>query len=247
MTTLVDLLGYSAATAAIGTLSMTTMIPLRVLSLASNILFIAYAWASGVQTLLLLHCLLLPVNCWRLWQLLRVLRQVSSAAATESLSVDWLRPFGHRRRFEPGQTVFRAGDRARHLYVVLSGRFRMIENQWDVTAGTLLGELGFVAPDHRRSMGVRCVEGGELLVVSYHNLKTLYFQSPAFAFYLLRLVSERLFSKLEALERGGPPSLVLGPASTLPAPLDGPVPLAPLAARVADPAPMAQASAASSR
>jgi hypothetical protein len=41
----------------------------------------------------------------------------------------------------------------------------------------------------------RCVERGELLAISYQDVKTLYLQSPAFAFYLLRLVSERLFQQ----------------------------------------------------
>jgi CRP/FNR family transcriptional regulator, cyclic AMP receptor protein len=214
--TLVDLLGYSAASAAIGTHSMRTMIPLRVLALATNVLFIGYGYLSGTQPVFLLHLILLPLNAWRLHQVLKVLRDVSAAAASGRLCIDWLRPFGSTRRFEPGQSVFRVGDRARHLYVVLSGRFR-VDPHWDVLPGTLLGELGFVAPDQSRTMTVRCVERGELLAVSYADVKTLYFQSPAFAFYLLRLVGERLFSNLQARERGAPPSLVAEPSR--PAPL----------------------------
>jgi CRP/FNR family transcriptional regulator, cyclic AMP receptor protein len=214
--TLVDLLGYSAASAAIGTHSMRTMIPLRVLALATNVLFIGYGYLSGTQPVFLLHLILFPLNAWRLHQMLKVLRNVSAAAASGRLCIDWLRPFGAKRPFEPGQAVFRAGDKARHLYVVLSGRFR-VEPHWDVLPGTLLGELGFVAPDQCRTMTVRCVERGELLAISYADVKTLYFQSPAFAFYLLRLVSERLFSHLQARELGAKPALVSEPSR--PAPL----------------------------
>lgn len=216
--TLVDLLGYSAATAAIGTYSARTMIPLRVLGLATNVLFMGYGWFSGTQPVFLLHLILFPLNAWRLQQMLQLLRNVQAAATSGQLCVDWLRPFGRRRSFEPGETVFRAGDPARHLYVVLEGRFHVVETQWDVLPGTLLGELGFVAPDHARTLGVRCTERGELLAIRYQDVKTLYFQSPAFAFYLLRLVSERLFSNLQARERGGVPSQVSEPSR--PAALD---------------------------
>jgi CRP/FNR family cyclic AMP-dependent transcriptional regulator len=218
--TLVDLLGYSAAGAAIGTQSVRTMIPLRVLGLGTNVLFLSYAWLTGARPLFMLHLILLPLNAWRLYQMLKVLRNVSAASASGRLCVDWLRPFGSKRRFEPGQSVFRAGDTARHLYVVLSGRFRLMEPQWDVLPGTLLGELGFVAPDHARTMSVRCVDRGELLCISYQDVKTLYYQSPAFAFYLLRLVGERLFSDLQAQQRGGRPSLI--PEPSRPAPLEWP-------------------------
>jgi CRP/FNR family transcriptional regulator, cyclic AMP receptor protein len=217
--TLIDLLGYSAASAAIGTHSMRTMIPLRILALATNVLFIGYGYMSGTQPVFLLHLILLPLNAWRLHQMLKVMRDVSAAAASGKLCIDWLRPFGARRPFEPGQAVFRAGDTARHLYVVLSGKFR-VEPHWDVLPGTLLGELGFVAPDQARTMTVRCLERGELLAISYADVKTLYFQSPAFAFYLLRLVSERLFSNLQARERGAKPALVSEPSR--PAPLAEP-------------------------
>jgi len=56
--TLVDLLGYSAASAAVGTHSMRTMIPLRVLALATNVLFIGYGYMSGTQPVFLLHLIL---------------------------------------------------------------------------------------------------------------------------------------------------------------------------------------------
>jgi hypothetical protein len=63
-----DLLGYSAAALMLVTFLSQSMTTLRVIAIASNLLFIAYALAATLPPVLLLHGLLLPLNVWRLWQ-----------------------------------------------------------------------------------------------------------------------------------------------------------------------------------
>jgi hypothetical protein len=61
-----DALGYLAALLVLAAFCMRDMTTLRVLAFASNLAFIAYAASAGLQPVLLLHVVLLPVNLWRL-------------------------------------------------------------------------------------------------------------------------------------------------------------------------------------
>ena len=72
----VDLLGYLAALLVLATFCMRGMVSLRVLALASNVAFIGYAALAAIDPVLLLHLVLLPMNAWRLAEVLRLRRQL---------------------------------------------------------------------------------------------------------------------------------------------------------------------------
>jgi CRP-like cAMP-binding protein len=144
--------------------------------------------------------ILLPLNSYRLYQMVQLVRRVSEASAGD-LSMDWLKPFMSSRRVAAGEVLFRDGDAADRMYYVVSGRFRLVELGKDVPPGTVVGELGLVAPDHARTQTLKCVDAGEVLQISYDQLKQLYFQNPKFGFYFLRLTSQRLFNDITRLER----------------------------------------------
>jgi hypothetical protein len=63
-----DLLGYAAAGLMLITFSARSITALRTVAIASNLMFIAYAFAARLPPVLVLHLLLLPLNVWRLWQ-----------------------------------------------------------------------------------------------------------------------------------------------------------------------------------
>jgi CRP/FNR family cyclic AMP-dependent transcriptional regulator len=62
----VDALGYLAALLVLATFCMRGMVALRAMAIASNLAFIGYAAIAGIHPVLLLHALLLPMNVWRL-------------------------------------------------------------------------------------------------------------------------------------------------------------------------------------
>jgi hypothetical protein len=62
----IDLVGFAASGMVLATFCMTQMLPLRLFAIMSNILFGAYAYLDHLYPVLLLHLLLLPVNCVRL-------------------------------------------------------------------------------------------------------------------------------------------------------------------------------------
>jgi hypothetical protein len=63
-----DTVGYLASGLVFAAFCMKDMVPLRLVSLCSNIAFLIYGLALGLMPVWLLHAVLLPINCWRLWQ-----------------------------------------------------------------------------------------------------------------------------------------------------------------------------------
>ncbi|MCZ7641662.1 MAG: hypothetical protein M5U33_01420 [Pseudorhodoplanes sp.] len=85
-----EIWGYLGAVVTIGTYSMRTMIPLRVVGICANILFIIYGLVAEVYPQFALHVILLPLNIGRLYQMVRLVAQVKEASGG-SLSMDWIR------------------------------------------------------------------------------------------------------------------------------------------------------------
>jgi CRP/FNR family transcriptional regulator, cyclic AMP receptor protein len=63
-----DAIGYLASALVLAAFCMKEMIPLRIAAVCSNIAFLIYGLAHGLLPVWLLHAVLLPINCWRLWQ-----------------------------------------------------------------------------------------------------------------------------------------------------------------------------------
>ena len=195
-------LGYLASAFAAGAFVMKRMIPLRLMIITANVLFIVYALIIGERVLLGIHLTLLPINVWRLHQMRMLVKRVERASDGE-IAIDWLTQFMKRKRVRAGLIVFAKGDDAKELFYVASGRFRLVEIQKDVEPGAVVGELGLLSPGNKRSMSLQCIEDGELLVASYDQVNELYFQNPEFGYYFLRLVASRVFADARA-ERQAP-------------------------------------------
>ena len=69
-----DVLGYTAAVLVLLTFYMRGMAGLRVVALCSNVAFLAYAGALHLTPILILHGTLLPLNIWRLAELIAQLQ-----------------------------------------------------------------------------------------------------------------------------------------------------------------------------
>jgi CRP-like cAMP-binding protein len=194
-----ELLGYVGGAFNVATYSMKTMIPLRIMAIVSNCIFIVYGGIAGVYPVLILHVVLLPLNAVRLREMLRLVAEIREAVAGE-LNMDWLKPFMSRRRCAKGDVLFRQGEPANEMFFTLSGRFRLRELDMEVGTGQVVGELGLLAPENRRSQTLECLADGEVLTITYDQVRQLYFQNPEFGFYFLRLTTERLFQNIARLE-----------------------------------------------
>jgi CRP/FNR family transcriptional regulator, cyclic AMP receptor protein len=185
--------GYLGALLTLATFSMTTMLRLRMVGIAANLAFIAFGVLDHVYPVLLLHMTLLPLNVWRLHQLLQLTRQIKEAS-TGRLSLDWLKPFSRRKAIKAGEVLFRIGDPAVELLFVLSGRLRAVEADVPLEPGEVIGELGLVTKGRKRTQTVVCEQDGLLLLLTYDEVRQMYYQNPKFGFFFLELVAERLLS-----------------------------------------------------
>jgi len=177
-----------------------TMIPLRWLGLGSNFGFIVYGALFPSLPMLALHSLLVPVNLYRLIEMIRLSRRVDAAARAQDTSGLWLRPYMKRRKLKRGAVLFRKGDRADQLYMLVTGRIELVEIGNELPAGRIFGEIAFFAPDRRRTMTARCVEDSEVLAINESTVRQLYYQNPEFGFELIGLVAGRLTADIRRLE-----------------------------------------------
>jgi CRP/FNR family cyclic AMP-dependent transcriptional regulator len=195
-----EIAGYLAAFLVFLTFYMKTMVPLRVIGICSNCIFITYAYLGGLYPVLVLHVILLPLNGLRLREMLRLTREVHGATQGD-LNMDWLKPFTSTRRVKCGDVLFRKGDAAEAMCFVVSGHYRLAELGMEISSGQIVGELGLLAPDQLRTQTLECIEDGEVLQITYEQVKQLCYQNPRFGFYFLQLTTRRLFENIASLER----------------------------------------------
>ena len=193
-------LGFVAAVLYIASHYMKTMVPLRLCEIASNALFVVYGAFYPSWPTLVLYGILVPLNSLRLYEMLQLIKKVRTASHGD-LSMDWLKPFMHKQSYEQGAVLFGKGDHAEEMFYIVSGRCRIRELGLELSAGNMVGELGFLTPEHQRTQTVECIDDVEMLAISYDKVRELYFQNPSFGFYLLRLASERLLQNVDRMER----------------------------------------------
>jgi hypothetical protein len=188
----IEAIGYLGTVLTVAASAMSTMIPLRIVALMASLAVITYGFLIGSMPVVLTEAIQIPFNAFRLYQMVRLVRDVERAAGGD-LSLDWLKPFGQGRRFRAGETLFRQGEPANELFYVESGLFRIPEHGIAVGPGAIVGELGMLSPGNLRTGSLVCVEAGSARCIAYSEVKQLYYQNPEFGFYFLKLTSERLF------------------------------------------------------
>jgi hypothetical protein len=184
----------------VATLLMRTIVPLRIAALISDVFFIAYGIMANSINTFILYCLLLPINSVRLYQMIKLIRK-ARVSAQGDLSMDWLKPFMIRRTYRKGDVLFRKGQPANEMFFTVSVKLLVTELGIEIPPGRLVGELGFLSPDNRRTGTVECIQEGEVLTMTYDRLLEIYFQNPEFGYYFLRLTSERLLQNIARLEK----------------------------------------------
>jgi CRP/FNR family transcriptional regulator, cyclic AMP receptor protein len=197
--TWVEALSWLGTVLAISGTAMKTIIPLRCVGIAGNLVALVCSTAMVNIPGIVANLILLPVNSLRLVQMVRLVARVKQAARSD-LSMEWLKPYMSRRSVAAGDVLFAKGDLAECMFYTLTGRYRLKESGLALATGQVVGEMGFLAPENRRTQTLECIEAGEILTIRYDDLRQLYFQNPEFGFYFLRLTSERLFQNVAALE-----------------------------------------------
>ena len=182
----------------IATYTMTTMIPLRIFGILTNlVLILTFSFTTGNYHTMVLHMVLLVL------ERLPAEPDASAGARREEsvnsdLSIAWLKPFMTERKTRGRRGPVLQGREGRGDVLYRQRPFRLVESGIEVPVGSLTGESaccrrGRAHPDagmHRNRLD---------LGVTYSKVEELYVQNPAFGFYFLRLVSARLFQNLATL------------------------------------------------
>jgi hypothetical protein len=183
----------------VATASTKTMVPLRILGIVANCFLITFYFLSHAWVPLALQCIALPLNGYRLHQMLMLIKNVRGAVRGNT-SMDWLKPFMRKRRWRKGDILFAKGEVADEMFCTVTGRYLLLELGIELKPGQVVGELGMLAPDNRRTATLECIEDGDMLSITYEQVEQLYYQNPTFGFYFLRLATARLFENNHRLE-----------------------------------------------
>jgi hypothetical protein len=194
-----DLLNSGASLTIVATASTKTMVPLRILAIVANCAMLVFYGSTHAWVPMAIQVFALPLNAWRLYQMLMLIRNVRDVIHGKP-SLDWLKPFMSERVFRKGDLLFAKGEVADEMFYTISGRFILVELGIEISPGEVVGELGMLAPDNKRTATLECIEEGKVLSITYEQVEELYYQNPKFGFYFLRLATARLFNNVTRLE-----------------------------------------------
>jgi hypothetical protein len=197
--TLANVFALVGAIFFVATLLMQTMVPLRVANMAGCAFFATAGALSGNVANFLLYLLLLPINAVRLRQMLKLVKKARNATQGD-MPTEWLKPFMTERRYRRGDRLFRKGDAAAEMFLTVTGKFLVKEIGVEHPPGRIMGELGYLTPNNRRTMTIECIEDGQVLTITYERLLEIYFQNPQFGYYFLVLTSQRLLENNQRLQ-----------------------------------------------
>ena len=197
--TLANMFALIGAIFFVATLLTQTMVPLRVANMIGCAFFAGFGALAGNVTTFLLYLLMVPINAFRLRQMLVLVKKARSATQGDT-SMEWLKPFMTERKYRRGDVLFKKDDTANEMFLTVTGKFLVTEIKVELPPGRLMGELGFLSPDNKRTATVECLEDGHVLTITYEKLLEIYFQNPQFGYYFLVLTSQRLLENISRLE-----------------------------------------------
>jgi hypothetical protein len=197
--TLANMFALVGAIFFVATLLTQTMVPLRVANMIGCAFFAVFGALTASVTTFLLYLLMVPINAYRLRQMLVLVKKARSATEGDT-SLEWLKPFMTERKYRKGDILFKKDDAAHEMLLTVTGKFLVKEISVELPPGRLMGEFGFLTPDNRRTATIECIEDGHVLTITYDKLLEIYFQNPQFGYYFLVLTSQRLLENIARLE-----------------------------------------------
>jgi hypothetical protein len=193
-----QIIGYVAAALVFCTFCMRTMLPLRLVGIASNVAFLSYSLPQHVWPLAILHGLLLPLNIMRLLEIRRMLGQVRAARSGAIDPKAFLSSLRHERH-KKGETIFRKGEPGDCAYYIATGEIAFPEVGVTISSGQFFGEFSLFTEGHTRTASAVCESDVEIYRLDEEAVVIAFHQRPEFAFALVRLIVERMGSNTDRL------------------------------------------------
>ena len=187
----IDLAGYLGALVTLWGLYQKTMIPLRWGAVLGNVGFLLFGVMAPSYPTLVAHAILLPLNGYRLIQMLRLIREMRDVAGGDN-NLDPLLPFMKSERVPADTVLFRQDDAPDRMIVIKTGVIKLEEIGVECGAGDVLGEIAAFTPDNKRTCTAVTQTDCELYTLSNEAMVQLFYQNPRFGMFLTRVIVQRL-------------------------------------------------------
>ncbi|MCR9111825.1 MAG: cyclic nucleotide-binding domain-containing protein [Rhodobacteraceae bacterium] len=184
--------GWLAVVLKVVTFAVNSMIPLRLLAMASSVCFIIYSAVFQIWPLLAIELILLPINAYRLYEIIALRRLVTHMTDESEPDFSAAMAYGKKRVIEAGDVVFQKGDPVDSLYYLAEGCVEIEDQHVTVAAGKIFGEMAFFNNSATRSATVRCLEDTVVYELDEKRFARLEYEDPKFAMAVMRTVTKRL-------------------------------------------------------
>jgi len=186
-----NIVGFIGAVLMVASYLMKSMLPLRIVALAACVFFFAYGWTKAAWPTLFLYALLIPINIKKALHVHQLVKAIQRAKGDTPVA-EWLLPHMTKKKVAAGTKLWSQGDVAKEMLYVESGMVRLVEHGELLGPGSLIGEIGVLSPDNRRTLGVTCETDCTLYSLSAEQMAALYYENPKLGFHVMRLVVHRL-------------------------------------------------------
>ena len=109
-------------------------------------------------------------------------------------------------QFQAGDVIFREGDQAHHMYVVLQGDIELRVADRAVgqcRAGDIMGEMAIVG-SHKRTATAVAISACRLVPVTERRFVLLVQEQPYFALHVMKILTDRIVRKEHEMHTGVP-------------------------------------------
>lgn len=117
----------------------------------------------------------------------------------------WPLAFMTRENFRQGEYLFRQGDPADKLFLIVQGLVRLPELNRMIKPGHVLGELGIFSPRKQRTASALAEQAVEVYAMGSDDVRALFTHDPALAVNLIEIsvkrLTEHVKAEVEARER----------------------------------------------
>ncbi len=192
----IEVIGWLASLLTVASYSVSTMLPLRILAIASSVCFAIYGFALGLWPLLAMELTLLPINIYRFWQVLSLRGKLGRATQASGSDFSVIQTYGKRMRITAGATVFENGDPVDRLYYLAQGRVEIEELNIALSTGDVFGEIAFFTDAAKRTATARCVEDAVVYGIDEKQFMRLQFEDPSFGMAIMRTITRRLIENV---------------------------------------------------
>ena len=187
----IDVVGWLGAVLTASAYSMRDMKLLRIVAVAANMSFATYGFVSSVWPMLALHLFLLPLNLYRLSEIVSATKRLRRADGT-GMPLDVLKPFLKPASFASGDVLFNRGDPPDKVYFLEEGEVHLPQLGKTIGSGTLFGEMAYFSPGKTRTTSAVCKSPCLIYAIDETDFMRLFHQNPEFGFYVIRLLAQRL-------------------------------------------------------